>query len=1291
MISPRGKKFLRFVVIAAGIVLILSIIVNWWFQRNAIYLIKAIVERESHGQYKIDIGRLKIHYFHPPRVELFDTQLHVYDSTGKNLMYVIGVNHLALQGKSLRNLVFGKKLLVDYIVVEAPGVNIHTQNFGSDNSRSGSISHQIGNITLFLQKLAKTMEVKSLKITNGALGLHNLKPYNKSVQLSNLNFLVNNFHSDSASRQESDTQFLFSDNIELEAGKQNIEFPDNRHTLRFSSLEISTQNKNIDIFDASLTGRSTDTTLGAFKVDIRRLHLINTDFNTLYQYDRIKVDSIYCHDPKVDLFIDASSKKDSVATDSTTEVMIKSLVGDMDIKYVGFLNSTISVTAKNRTGTTRYTTKEANLEFFGVKIKTDEYQASLVDRVNLSIRNYRASSADSLYDIYLDSVTMTEKNLYLKNFRLMPSDRNTLHTRRTMIVPTLELRNISFYNLIFYKKLTATELILTDPSFTDYFATKQVSQNNSQQSFGQILMAISKHAQVNQLIIVNGNLLSQSVSSQDRKVEVTGMYTAVDTRLLTSDTSFENLQTSLSNVVFQRALLTFPKAQFELTEGIFIGKDKILTAKTIRGATDDNNFILSADNVRIHGFFIQKSFEKAHIDSVQWTNATIQFHQRNKSQKKEGPKAIDLTVRYLSLQNTKLDLDLQGGLVVKTDLQNLSFQKFNISPERKFVLSDLALDGKFLQLHKPGLMVQAGDFSVHENQRSYINNLDFDIDRKTELVKGRIPRMEMQFQLNELLSKGNLLVSRLDMKKPEISIQINDGERPVTPEKRTTRRIIDINELNIEEAKIDFLSEKNEQKTAFSSPDASIFLKGLSSGTTRQAFVLNQFDIKLTGYNINDRDSMRLYSEKGKILLSGSDVSKGTKQDPKSFTAHIAVAEVNDANTEFARKQSDKPIKFENISAGVRNLNIDTLENRHIGQRLKANPSLFIKNINIIQKDEKNDMAVFGLQYNNGGHVLSLDSFRYKPAVDRETFNRGIPHEKDYIQTKTGKITLSGIDIEKLIADSSFSASKIEIDSPWLSIYKDKHNPFDSSKYKPLPTNLLKKIRFGVEVDSLRLNGAMIEYMEWNEKTHKEAGFDFSHVNALITNIRNRNARETDSMELIVSALWMDSIGVKVDFTESYTDSLSGFMMAAAMGPFDARKLNRFLPTIVSAEIISGKVDTMRMNALGREYVALGYMQLLYHDAKVRFLEKGNPVKKTFKTRIVTFFANTIIRKKNEDRVGKIYAERVLYRGIFNYWLRIVMAGVSTNTGVKSNAHQAKKYQKDLKKLNLPPVSDVNF
>ena len=141
---------------------------------------------------------------------------------------------------------------------------------------------------------------------------------------------------------------------------------------------------------------------------------------------------------------------------------------------------------------------------------------------------------------------------------------------------------------------------------------------------------------------------------------------------------------------------------------------------------------------------------------------------------------------------------------------------------------------------------------------------------------------------------------------------------------------------------------------------------------------------------------------------------------------------------------------------------------------------------------------------------------------------------------------MSGIDIEKLIADSSFSASSVRIEHPWLSIYKDKHNPFDSSKYKPLPTFLLKKIKFGVEVDSLGLDDATVEYMEWNDKTHKEAGFDF-HLVKPVDKYQEQEYQRDRQPEIFARSTWMDSVIVRLNFIESYADSLAGFTIAASM------------------------------------------------------------------------------------------------------------------------------------------------
>ena len=77
-------------------------------------------------------------------------------------------------------------------------------------------------------------------------------------------------------------------------------------------------------------------------------------------------------------------------------------------------------------------------------------------------------------------------------------------------------------------------------------------------------------------------------------------------------------------------------------------------------------------------------------------------------------------------------------------------------------------------------------------------------------------------------------------------------------------------------------------------------------------------------------------------------------------------------------------------------------------------------------------MAAYGIGFENAGRQLSLDSFYFRPVIDRDSFNRMNAFQKDYIQAKTGRIIIRNLDIEKLLADTSFHASAIEVKNPEL-------------------------------------------------------------------------------------------------------------------------------------------------------------------------------------------------------------------------------------------------------------------
>ena len=150
--------------------------------------------------------------------------------------------------------------------------------------------------------------------------------------------------------------------------------------------------------------------------------------------------------------------------------------------------------------------------------------------------------------------------------------------------------------------------------------------------------------------------------------------------------------------------------------------------------------------------------------------------------------------------------------------------------------------------------------------------------------------------------------------------------------------------------------------------------------------------------------------------------------------------------------------------------------------------------------------------------------------------------------------------------------------------------------------------------------------------------------------------------------------------------------MSVRASPMPLTALNSFLPQMASARINSGHLDTLRMRAIGREYLAHGYMQLFYRDLKIQYLKKGDELHKTFGTNLITFFANSLVlRQNNQKRTGRVYFERIRDRSFVNYWIKILLSGALTNAGVKENAGQDRKYKKKLKKLEVPEIPDVDF
>jgi hypothetical protein len=263
----------------------------------------------------------------------------------------------------------------------------------------------------------------------------------------------------------------------------------------------------------------------------------------------------------------------------------------------------------------------------------------------------------------------------------------------------------------------------------------------------------------------------------------------------------------------------------------------------------------------------------------------------------------------------------------------------------------------------------------------------------------------------------------------------------------------------------------------------------------------------------------------------------------------------------------------------------------------------------------------------------------------------------------------------------------VNLNDAAINIYRDKRKPSRDDLVKPLPVDLIRHIPVLLSVDTAYLTNTTVVYEEMNEKTNQKGTVPVNNVQGKIFPIVNYNIPAGDTLHLEMQGRLMDSVAIALNLKESYTDSLGGFLMLGNVKPVDARLLNPMLMPLVSAKLESAFLDTLSMRVKGNDYVAIGQMQMYYHDLRIRILQNGSEKKRPFFKSFANFLANNfVIKKNNQSRTGDIYFERIRNKSTMNYLVKIMFSGIGSNVGLKKSKRLLRQYKKQKRKRNLPII-----
>ena len=425
--------------------------------------------------------------------------------------------------------------------------------------------------------------------------------------------------------------------------------------------------------------------------------------------------------------------------------------------------------------------------------------------------------------------------------------------------------------------------------------------------------------------------------------------------------------------------------------------------------------------------------------------------------------------------------------------------------------------------------------------------------------------------------------------------------------------------------------------------------------------------------------------EDGKINMDLSDIQFSNKDGKLKWGGFINELSLQNANGLQMGKTKNN-LFFQNASLGNVSLSSDLLPD--FGQLLKKNVSAWLRIPQGQFIDSNTTLQWYNARYNNTTRSLSLDSFIYHPTQPLDTVLAKAPYQLDYITFKTGDVTIDGLDVAQYEMDSSFIAQSITINAPLLTVYRDKLQPLNPNrKDKLLPVEMIRNMSLPVAIEEINIKDGLIVYGERNGKSRKEGTFFLNNVNGKVSHIKNSNLEDDDSLMLQLNAGLMDAADLSLTLNQSYSDSLSGFLLQAQIGGTDLAFLNTVLAPLSNVKIASGVLDSLSFKAVGRKDVALGEMQMFYNGLRIKLIKGGDPEVSTFWQEAASVLANTfLIRRANKERKGLMYFKHLPKQSFVNYIIKTTVSGIATSVGAIRNKKYTKQYNKAIQESNTPPI-----
>jgi hypothetical protein len=321
---------------------------------------------------------------------------------------------------------------------------------------------------------------------------------------------------------------------------------------------------------------------------------------------------------------------------------------------------------------------------------------------------------------------------------------------------------------------------------------------------------------------------------------------------------------------------------------------------------------------------------------------------------------------------------------------------------------------------------------------------------------------------------------------------------------------------------------------------------------------------------------------------------------------------------------------------------------------------------------------------------LNIQGVTYKPVNSLLFFTKS--HSERFNLT-LDSVQVNNFDFFNYYVYRTFTASGITLSKGTLDIFgaPNKTPDLKTDKVVTFPHVALRKLDFGIRIDTLNIKKLNVIYGEHNNKSNKNGQLTFNHTSGRMLNITNNKAalKKNNIMKINITSYFMQRGRLDVAFRLNLTDENAAFNYRGSLGPMKLSALNQAIMPISMVKIREGSLKRFDFNVDANRHVAKGKMTMLYNDLKIGLLklEDDGRLKKKG---LMSFFANAfVIEHNNPDEPGKaprtanITFVRPVNYPFFKLAWKVLFAGVKECAGVSEMDEKkanSKMSEKDIEK-----------